>query len=306
LSQPSQELSQLIRQIEDRVSIEVEEAGFRSRRALGEELNQMMRRLRQCASTEEVAAWVLDSAASFGGPAALFEVAGARLRGVRSRGFPTAGSEAFEELEASLDDAPAFAHSIQEREPVVAIGTEAEISKRIADALPNAPGEKVYLFPMVIQEKVVAILYVTQASDRAALELLTGAAAGAAQIVASEQSAGMRQAAPELIAIEGVDMRAHVGATDIRRQALEARARWFARTEVARMRLFRRRALERGRVERNIYRVLRPEIEAARRTYRQHYLAVSPVIADYLHRELVSLAHGDVNLLGPEYPGSLD
>ena len=187
---------------------------------------------------------------------------------------------------------------------MVAIGTEAEISKRIANALPNAPGEKVYLFPMVIQEKVVAILYVTQASDRAALELLTGAAASAAQILASEQSAGVRQA--ELIAIEGVDMRAHVGATDIRRQALEARARWFARTEVARMRLFRRRALERGRVERNIYRVLRPAIEAARRTYRQDYLAVSPAIADYLHRELVSLAHGDVNLLGPEYPGSLD
>jgi hypothetical protein len=300
LAQPSQELSQLIRQIEDRVSIEVEEAGLRSRRALGEELNQMMRRLRQCGSTEQVATWILDSAASFGGPAALFEVAGARLRGVRSRGF----YEAFEELEASLDVAPAFAHAIQERETVVAVGTEAEISKRIANALPNAPGEKVYLFPMVIQEKVVAILYVTQASDRAALELLTGAAAGAAQILASEQSAGVRQA--ELIAIEGVDMRAHVGATDSRRQALEAQARWFARTEVARMRLFRRRALERGRVERNIYRVLRPEIEAARRTYRQHYLAVSPVIADYLHRELVSLAHGDVNLLGPEYPGSLD
>jgi hypothetical protein len=307
LSQPSQELSQLIRQIEDRVSIEVEEAGFRSRRTLGEELNQMMRRLRQCGSTEEVAAWVLDSAASFGGPAALFEVAGARLRGVRSRGFPTAGSEAFEELEASLDEAPAFAHSIQEREPVVAIGTEAEISKRIANTLPNAPGEKVYLFPMVIQEKVVAILYVTQASDRAALELLTGAAAGAAQILASEQSAGVRQAPRELIAIDGVDMRAHVGAgaDDIRRQALEARARWFAKSEVARMRLFKRRALEQGRAERNIYRALRPEIEAARRTYQQDYLAVLPVIADYLHRELVSLAHDDVNLLGPEYPGSL-
>ena len=267
----------------------------------------MMRRLRQCRSTEEVATWVLDSAASFGGPAALFEVAGTRLRGVRSRGFPTAGAEPFEEVETPFDEAPAFAHSIQEREPVVAIGSEAEVSKRIADALPHPPGEKVYLFPMAIQEKVVAVLYVTQASDRAALELLTGAAAGAAQILASEQSAGVRQAAPELIAIEGVDMRAHIGAAagDIRRQALEARARWFARTEVARMRLFRRKALERGRVERNIYSALRPEIEAARRTYVQDYLAVSPAIADYLHRELVSLAHDDVNLLGPEYPGSL-
>jgi hypothetical protein len=306
LSHPSHELSELIRQIEDRISVEVEEAGFRSRHALGEELNQMMRRLRQCRSTEEVATWLMDSAASFGGPAALFEVMGARLRGLRSRGFPTAGAEAFEELESAVDEAPAFAHSIQERETVVAVGSETEVSKGIANALPLAPGEKVYLFPIVIQDKVVAILYITQASDRAALELLTGAAAAAAQILASEQTSAVRQLAPELIHIEGMDMRTHVGASDVRRQALEARARWFARTEVARMRLFQRKALERGRMEHNIYRVLRPEIEAARRTYRQDYLAVSPVMADYLHRELVSLANGDVNLLGPEYPGSLD
>ena len=266
----------------------------------------MMRRLRQCRSTEEVATWLMDSAASFGGPAVLFEVTGARLRGLRSRGFPFASAETFEELESSFDEAPAFAHSIAERETVIAVGSETEVSKRIANALPLAPGEKVYLFPMVIQEKVVAVLYVTQASDRAALELLAGAAAAAAQILASEQSPAVRQPAPELIPIEGVDMRAHLGPVDIRRQALEARARWFARTEVARMRVFRRQVLEQGRMERNIYRVLRPEIEAARRTYRQDYLAVSPIIADYLHRELVSLAHGDVNLLGPEYPGSLD
>jgi hypothetical protein len=333
LSHASPELSQLIRQIEDRISIEVEEAGLQSRREVAEELNQMMRRLRQCRSTEEVASWVLDSAASFGGPAALFEVMGAKLRGVRSRGFPATSAEPFEELETAFDEAPAFAHSIQERETVVAIGAEAEVSMRIANALPVAPGDKVYLFPMVIQENVVAILYVTEASpeltlglgdasaspaptlglpststvDRAALELLTGAAAGAAQILASQEGIAVRQAAPELIGIQGVDMRTHASAatSDIRRQALEAQARWFARTEVARMRLFRRKALEQGRMERDIYSALKPEIEAARRTYQQDYLEVSPRIADYLHRELVSLAHDDANVLGPEYPGSL-
>jgi hypothetical protein len=271
-------------------------------------LNQMMRRLRQCCSTEEVANWVLDSAASFGGPAALFEVMGAKLRGVRSRGFPATGAEPFEELEASLDEAPAFAHSIQECETVIAIGSEAEVSARIANTLPLTPGEKVSLFPIVIQEKVVAILYVTQASDRAALELLTGAAAGMAQILAAKERPGVRQAPdPELIAIQGVDMRAHVGApaSKIRRQALEARARWFARTEVSRMRLFRRKALEQGRMQHNIYSTLKPEIEAARRTYQQDYVEVLPGIADYLHRELVSLAHDNASLLGPEYPGSL-
>ena len=318
----SEPLSQLIRQIEDRVSAEVDEAGSRSRRALTEELNQTMRRLRQCRSTEEVATWLLDSIGSFGGPAALFEVMGTQVRGVRSRGFATSGTASLEELEATLDEAPAFAHSVQERETVVAIGTAAEVSTRILEALAHTPGEKVYLYPMVIQEKVVAILYVTSGEqqlapsltlgaspvDGAALELLTDAAGRAAQILASEASAIVSQKAEELIQIEGVEpRRTNIGesATNIKHQAKQARARWFARTEVARMRLLERKAIKRGILKRDIYSFLRPQIEAARRTYVQDFLAVSPVIADYLHKELVSLAHGDANLLGPEYPGSL-
>jgi hypothetical protein len=301
----SEPLSQLLHQIEERISTEMDEVGSKSRRTLSEELNQTMRRLRQCHSTEEVATWLLDSTASFCGPAALFEVMGTQVRGVRSRGFSAAGSPPFEELEAVLEEAPALAHSVQERETVVAIGTAAEVSKRIVDALAHAPDEKVYLYPMVIQEKVVAILYVTsggrQMVDSAALELLTASAASAAQLLSSGESAVVRQKAPELISIQGTS----VSGTDIRRQALEARARWFARTEVARMRLFQRKLVKRGRMERDIYRSLRPQIEAARRRYRQDFLAVSPVIADYLHRELISLANEDASLLGPEYPGSL-
>ena len=309
--QVSEHLSDLIRQLEYRVAGEVDDARIKSRRALSEELNQMMRCLRQCHSTEAIARWLLESAESFGGPAALFEVMGAQVRGVLSRGFAGAGPESFEGLEAPLAEAPAFRHLIEERETVVATGTASEVSQRIIDALAPPPGEKVYLYPMVIEEKVVAILYVTSGGrttvESAALELLTDAAAAVARILASEESSAVRKAGPELIGIEGVDLRASVrlAAPDLRRQALEARARWFARTEVARMRLYQRKALEQGRMERDIYSALRPQIEAARRTYRQDYLAVSPVIADYLHRELVSLAYDDANLLGPEYPGSL-
>ena len=308
----SEHLSDLIRRLEDRVGAEVDEACFKSRRALSEELNQMMRRLRQCRSTEAIARWLVESAASFGGPAALFEVMGPNVRGVLSRGFAGAGPESFEGLETPLAEAPAFRHLMEERETVVAAGTAAEVSERIIDALAQPPGEKVYLYPMVIDEKVAAILYVTpggrQTVESAALELLTDAAAAVARILSSEESVVVRKAGPELIGIDGVDLRASVRAAPepgVRRQALEARARWFARTEVARMRLYQRKALEKGRMERDIYSALRPQIEAARRTYAQDFLAVSPVIADHLHRELVALAHDDANLLGPGYPGSL-
>ena len=43
----------------------------------------------------------------------------------------------------------------------------------------------------------------------------------------------------------------------------------------------------------------------ARGAYQQDFLAVSPVIADYLHRELLHLANDDASLLGPDYPGSM-
>src|SRR6478736_4866064 len=51
-------LSELTGHIEARVSTQMDEAieaaGYKSRRAASEELNQLMRRLRQCKSTEEV------------------------------------------------------------------------------------------------------------------------------------------------------------------------------------------------------------------------------------------------------------
>jgi hypothetical protein len=102
-------------------------------------------------------------------------------------------------------------------------------------------------------------------------------------------------------------MQAHAreAAPNLEREALAARARWFARVEVARMRLFHGAAVERGRVGRNMYSALKEPIDAARHKYRQDFLAVSPAIADYLDRELIGLAHDDANLLGPEYPGSL-
>ena len=304
------QVEQLIGQVEVQMDEAVAAAGYRSRRAASEALNQLMRRLRQCRSAEDVARWLVDSTASFCGQAALFEVIEKRVRGVRSRGFPMAPAASIEELEAPLDLAPAFAHAVLDRDTVIALGSPTEVSPQVVATLAHAPTDKVYLYPIVIQERAVAILYAaagdSETVDGAGLELLAHAAACAVQILAPEEPAVTRPAASELISIEGVDMRSNTGGSGVLlRRALEARARWFARTEVARMRLFHRRALEQGRMQRNLYSTLRPAIDTARRSYRRDFLAVSPGIADYLHRELLELAHDDASLLGPEYPGSL-
>jgi len=190
------------------------------------------------------------------------------------------------------------------------MGSPDEVSPEVSEAFTQG-AEKVYLFPLVIDGRVAAVLYAAaggeRALDEAGLELLASSAAGAAEILNArvENARPLRREEPalNLISIEGVDMRDH--SRGIARQAVAARAHWFARAEAARIRLFHKTELERGRAQHNIYSALRPQIDAARRSYKQDFLALSPVIADYLHRELVTLAHDDENLLGPEYPGSL-
>ena len=307
----SDRFAQLMGQLEDRFSTDMGEAAaaadFKARRAATEEMNQIMRRLRQCASTEEIAAWLVDSTSAFSSQAALFEVASASARGVRARGF-TASQERFEQLEIPLDRAPAFAQCVRECDTVVAIGSPAEVSPEVISELGHAPDEKVYLYPIMIAGKTVALLYATaggvaerQFVDGAALELLTQAAAGAAQLLSSAPGD-----AADLVRIEGlVAPKRKTGGTAMLRQAREARARWYAHAAVAGIRLRRRAALQQGLAQHDIYSALKGEIDSARRGYRQDFLAVSPVIADYLHRELLQLAHDDTSLLGPDYPGSL-
>ena len=157
------QFSTLLQDHLSQLSVEVDEAvaaaGHKSRLAASEEFNQLLRRLRQCRSTEEVAAWLVDSTSSYCGAAALFEVVGTAVRGVCARGFQLDGEESIEKLETPLDAAPALAHAIHERDTVIAIGSAAEVSSQVVATLAHAPTEKAHLYPIVIEERVAAILY---------------------------------------------------------------------------------------------------------------------------------------------------
>jgi len=309
-------LAEVSNEIGARISTEIDAAavaaGYKARREAHDEVNQIMRRLRPLGSTEEIAAWLVDSTASFASRVALFEVTSTALRGVRARGFE-ASQEVLEQLEIPLERAPALSHCARERDTVVAIGSPAEVSAELIAVLVHAPDEKVYLYPVVIDDETVALLYATadgardrQFVDGAALELLTQAAAAAAQILSPMKAPRVARAGGDLVRIGGIESSRRDGAKDaILRQAREARARWQARAAVSGIRVRRMAALERGRMERDIYSALGPEIEAARKAYRKDFLAVSPAIADYLHKELLHLANDDPSLLGPDYPGSM-
>jgi hypothetical protein len=85
-----------------------------------------------------------------------------------------------------------------------------------------------------------------------------------------------------------------------------SRAQRFARVQVAEIRLYHSQAVKSGRADQNIYKALKPQIDEVRRIYQEQYLKDAPNMVDYLHQEILrTLANGNSELLGPEYPSPL-
>ena len=63
-------------------------------------------------------------------------------------------------FDLTLENAPALASAIETRDPVTVLARESEISPALARLLDAAPAEKVYLFPVVARQQVVAMLVV--------------------------------------------------------------------------------------------------------------------------------------------------
>ena len=75
---------------------------------------------------------------------------------------------------------------------------------------------------------------------------------------------------------------------------------------MAEIQLYQASQVKSGRAAHDLYGVLRPHIDAARRAFRDSFLLTLGGVPDYLHQELVkTLAKEDAVLLGPSYPGPL-
>jgi hypothetical protein len=87
-------------------------------------------------------------------------------------------------------------------------------------------------------------------------------------------------------------------------QKLHNDARKFARLLVSEIKLYNEQKVQVGRREKNLYNLLRDDIDKSREMYEKR---VSPNIAgqvDYFYDELVRLlADNQVSALGPECPG---
>jgi hypothetical protein len=294
-----------------------DEARSRARRELADQLNQSVRRIRQSTSLDELAATLLDAAMAFAAGAAIFLVVEANLKGDKIRGVAAEEAAAFSALEIPLSAAPALAGAVESRDPVIAVTTAAEVSEGLVSLAAHSPEGRAYIYPLVVNGRVPALLYGWGAVQGAALEMLAqvGAAvwdslvppeAPAPEPVASEvpvAEAPLPEAPLVTIAPAPVSAWDALPAAD---QAVHLRAQRFARVQIAEMRLQDAAAVQSGRMERNLYGALRPRIDAARVTFRDTYFAKCTNMVDYIHVELVrTLAHDDADLLGKDYPGPL-
>src|SRR5579864_9422843 len=191
--------SRLIEDLEQQVESEVEtrvtaaieavvrgavaDAVAESRRALAEELNQAVRRLRQAPSADELYPVLMDVTVPFCEQAVVFSVHQKQVRAERMR-RPAAiqageaeGTENLPALEFPVSEAAAFSTAIDTRDPVIAMSTPAEISAALVGLFGHQPDEKVYLFPLVARGETLGLLYAAGGVQAPPLELLSEVAA---------------------------------------------------------------------------------------------------------------------------------
>ncbi len=348
--------SRLIEDLEQQVESEVEsrvtaainaavrgavvDAASESRRALGEELNQAVRRLRQAANRDDLYAVLLDATVPFCEQAAVFSIhervahAERMRRPIEVHSGENGAAPSLPALEFPVSAAAAFSTAIDTRDPVIAMSTPAEVSAALVGLFGHKPDERVYLFPLHGGSEVTALFYAAGQLQPPPLELLAEVAGLQLQIWNAEAAAPAPVVAPqpepapahELVNISGSPAKlpepekaaaAAAAAGNAPRQHTEwwnlsreeqqkhLAAQRFARVQVAEMRIGKPDALRSGREAGNIYAPLQAQIDAAREKFRELHMT-APTMVDYLHLEMIrSLADDDAILLGPSYPGPL-
>ena len=70
--------------------------------------------------------------------------------------------------------------------------------------------------------------------------------------------------------------------------------------------MYHSQAVKTGRADANVYKALKPQLDEVRRVFQEQYLKNALNMTDYLHQEILrTLANGNSELLGPDYPGPL-
>ena len=143
-----------------------------------EVLSAAARRIRAEESVTGIAAALVETASHYCGRSALFIHKNHRLLGFQAEGLEPKQKAWFQQIDIGSAEAAAFAHAIDTKDPVVTSGTVNELSAKVIDALAVNSETRIHLFPVVLRDSVLALLYTDDRGFKgqpqtAAIELLT-------------------------------------------------------------------------------------------------------------------------------------
>ncbi len=307
-SAPFTQLRRLLQDRFSQITGDVEgalaDARDRAQRELADQLNQAVRRILQSSGDEELAATLTDTAAACAAGAVFFRIENDEALPLRVRGVPDETAERLRGLRIPLARAAALAGAVESREPAVALTSASEVSPELVERLQHPADGRVCIFPIVVRERVLAVLYTWSATQLAVLELLAQVASAAWSSAASPPPPPAAQA--DLVQIAPAKPPLTWESLTSEEQQLHLRAQRFARVQIAELRLREADAVQRGRSERNLYGELRERIDAMRAAFRSEFFMNSATMVDYLHQELLrTLANEDGDVLGSDYPGPM-
>jgi hypothetical protein len=300
-------------------------------------LNAAFASILDCASQADILAALLAGAARFSGRVALFVFRGNSAVGWRAAGFDD--DEAVKSQNIDITSG-LVARAVQDRLPVAAAAVEFDPDFMARFGAP-AEGANVLVLPLVLREKVAAIVYADAGHagqfDTSALECLvraTGlwlevvsirkiqpvepgetipAKGPLAQTSAPVPAAEVTMATPPPVAPPAaVAMAAAAPAPvapavpgvslTVDDEEIHKKAKRFAKLLVDEIKLYNQAKVKDGRAHKDLYERLRDDIDKSRASYDRRYGQTCAAANNYFTQELVRiLCDGDESLLGEAF-----
>ena len=149
----------------------------KARADAAESLLEAARRIRLEQSVTGIAVALVETALAFAKRTALFIQKEERLLGFRLLGVADPEKKrALEQLQIPITAASGLAHAVETSDAVVCGGGPGELSPQVAEILGTTANDRVYLFPIVLRDRVLAVLCADgdeeHPVERPAIELL--------------------------------------------------------------------------------------------------------------------------------------
>jgi hypothetical protein len=269
--------------------------------------------IQDATSQGEILRQLLEGGARFAGRVALFVVKAGAVNGWQGIGFEDNNAIKGVGLDTSSS---LLARAMQSRSPVG--GTTAEFDSSFMATVSNPAQPGCQLLPLVVKDKVAALLYadggvapdgMLDASGLAALTRFAGlwlelSALRKAGVVAAEESQPAAAASAPITASPAATAVTAAPATPVPGEDdLHRKAKRFAKLLVEEIKLYNQPKVAEGKQHQDLYDRLREDIEKSRATYEKRYGETPAASADYFNQELVRiLADNDVSLMGASFP----